>query len=244
MGTRRRILIVEDEPDLAHLVAFHVERAGYQPSAVADGLEALRVIQAGPPDLVILDLMIPGMGGLDVARRLRLDPKTARIPILMLTARAEERDQLTGLAAGADDYITKPFSMKVLLARIEAILRRSAPEGAGDSIAFGPIEANLNLHEAAVYQRPVTLTVTEFRILIALMRSAGKAVSREDLVYAAIGPGITVTARTIDVHIASVRRKLGAAGSLIRTIRGVGYLLADSAPAGSAGGEGAGEVRP
>lgn len=227
MGTKRHIVVVEDEPDLAHLVAFNLERAGYGTHIAADGLEAVRVIQRNPPDLVILDLMLPEIGGLDVARRLRVDPKTARVPILMLTAKAQESDQLTGLAVGADDYMAKPFSIKVLLARVEAILRRTAPAGAGDRLAVGPIEANLNLHEVTVEARPITLTLTEFRILVALMRRAGKALSREDLMYSAIGPDIMVTARTIDVHMAAIRKKLGHAGSLIRTIRGVGYLLED-----------------
>lgn len=224
-------MVVEDEPDLAHLIAFHLERAGFEVNTIADGLQALQAVRKNPPDLLILDLMIPGIGGLDLARRLRVDPKTANLPILMLTARAEETDQVTGLAAGADDYMTKPFSMKVLLARVDALLRRTGPITTGDRLTVGPIEADLNLHEVMVEERPVTLTLTEFRLLVALMRRAGKTMSREDLMFTAIGPDIMVTARTIDVHIAAIRKKLGSAGARIRTIRGAGYLLEDDAPA-------------
>src|SRR5690606_9265317 len=128
------IVVVEDEPDLAHLIAFHLERGGFEVNTIADGLQALQAVRKNPPDLLILDLMIPGIGGLDLARRLRVDPKTANLPILMLTARAEETDQVTGLAAGADDYMTKPFSMKVLLARVDALLRRTGPITTGDRL--------------------------------------------------------------------------------------------------------------
>jgi two-component system phosphate regulon response regulator PhoB len=184
------------------------------------------MIDAAPPDLIVLDLMIPKVPGLEVARQVRTSPRTSSVPILMVTAKAEEMDQVAGLRTGADDYVTKPFSMKVLLARVEAVLRRTGPQ-AGDSklLSVGPISVDLATHTAASAGDSLTLTLTEFRILVALMRSKGRVLTREDLMYTAIGPSVMVTARTIDVHMAAIRKKLGRAGGMIRTIRGVGYML-------------------
>lgn len=228
MAAPKHIVVVEDESDLAELIAFNLEKGGYQVQVARDGDAALRVIEASPPDLIVLDLMIPKIPGLEVARQVRTSPKTATVPILMLTAKAEEVDQLAGLRAGADDYVTKPFSMKVLLARVEAVLRRAAPaSGESKSIAVGPIDVDLTTHTATTAGEAMTLTLTEFRILVALMRAKGRVLSREDLMYTAIGPSVMVTARTIDVHMAAIRKKLGNAGGMIRTVRGVGYMLSE-----------------
>ncbi len=225
MRVQKRVLVVEDEPDLGDLISFNLERAGYAVSLARDGIAGLSMARSEPPDLAVLDIMLPGVDGLEVARAIRTDPKTAGIPILMLTAKSQETDQIAGLETGADDYMTKPFSVKLLLARIEALLRRCAPAGQEGRLRLGNIEADLNSHCINVEGTPVRFTLTEFRLLIALMRAKGKALTREDLMYRAIGPDITVTTRTIDVHIAAIRKKLREAGPKIRTVRGVGYLL-------------------
>jgi two-component system phosphate regulon response regulator PhoB len=229
MATAKRILVVEDESDLADLVAYNLRRVGYEVEVAKDGQTALRRAMELPPDLVLLDVMIPQISGIQVARQLRTHPKTATLPIVMVTAKAEEVDQVSGLQVGADDYITKPFSMVVLLARVEAILRRArgGAADAADLITMRGVEADLATHELRVEGEPVKMTLTEFRLLVALMRGRGKVLSREDLMYTAMGPDVVVTSRTIDVHMAAIRKKLGAAGGMIRTIRGVGYILDD-----------------
>jgi len=229
MATAKRILLVEDEGDLADLVAYNLRRAGYEVDVARDGSAGVRSALAMPPDLVLLDLMLPLLSGIHVARQLRTQPKTANVPIIMLTAKAEDSDQITGLQVGADDYITKPFSMPVLLARVEAILRRARSGSPGgdpaDMIGLGAVTADLATHEVKVGGVEVKMTLTEFRLLVAMMRGRGKVLSREDLMYTAMGPDVVVTSRTIDVHMASIRKKLGNWGGMIRTIRGVGYIL-------------------
>lgn len=229
MSTARRILVVEDERDLADMVAYNLTKAGHLPIVAHDGIRAVQLAHGHPPDLVVLDLMLPGLSGLDVARELRGLATTAMVPILMLTARAEEADQVAGLAVGADDYVTKPFSMKVLLARIEALLRRVPPqpeqEGQAGTVSLGPIVADLAAHGVTVDGVPARLTVTEFKLLVALLQNQRRVLSRADLIARVMGPGIIVTARTIDVHVASIRKKLGPYGHYVRTIRGVGYQL-------------------
>lgn len=239
----KRILIVEDERDLAEMLSYNLTRAGYAPIVAQDGPRAIQLAQASPPDGVILDLMLPGLGGLEVARVLRETPSTTSIPILMLTARAEEADELAGLAAGADDYVTKPFSVRVLLARVEALLRRvpsvadvagtpgnagasgSPADGAGHQITLGLVHADLDQHSITSDGQPVKLTLTEFKLLVALMASPKRVLSRNELIAKVMGSGIIVTSRTIDVHIAAIRKKLGHAGGQIRTVRGVGYQM-------------------
>ena len=220
-----RILIVEDEHDLAEMVRFHLERAGYQVTVAGDGRAALSKIAQSRPDLVLLDLMLPELSGTEVASRVRSNPETASLPIIMLTAKSEEMDQLVGLGVGADDYITKPFSMKVVLARVEAVLRRAkgATETGTTVQRLGPIEINQDTHIVSVSGEAIKLTLTEFRLLWSLIAAKGRVLSRHLLMSKAMGPGVTVTERTIDVHITAVRRKLGDCGSFIRTVRGVGY---------------------
>lgn len=231
MTTTKHIVVVEDEADLAELLAYNLRREGYETDVCRDGNSGLRRILETLPDLAILDVMLPQMNGLQIARQLRTNPKTSQTPILMLTAKAEEADQIAGLQIGADDYVTKPFSMKVLMARVETIFRRTrtAEPGTLDSVELGGVKADLSTHEVFARGESIKLTLTEFRILVALMRGRGKVLSRADLMYTAMGPDVLVTTRTIDVHVASIRKKLRMCGAKIRTIRGVGYLFDESA---------------
>lgn len=231
MSTPKRILIVEDEADLAELLSYNLRKAGYETEICRDGTSGLRRALESVPDLAILDVMLPHLSGTQIARQMRTHPKTARTPIIMLTAKAEEADQIAGLEVGADDYVTKPFSMKVLLARVEATLRRSrATAGdAVDVIDVAGVRIDLSTHEVSVRGEGVKLTLTEFRLLVALIRGRGKVLSRADLMYTAMGPDVLVTTRTIDVHVAAIRKKLKTSGGCIRTVRGVGYLFDENA---------------
>jgi two-component system phosphate regulon response regulator PhoB len=223
-----RILIIEDEKGLVQSLTWYLHREGYEAVAVHDGAEGLRKAQALLPDLVLLDLMLPGMGGLDVCRELRAGEKTRHIPIIMITARAEETDQVEGFAKGADDYVTKPFSNKVLLQRVKAVLRRAdAPPEAGETTDHLGVRLDRMRHLTTVGDRRLDLTPTEFRLLDCLIRQPGRAFSRHQLMDAAIGEGSIVLERTIDVHVKTLRKKLGearaGAADLIETVRGVGY---------------------
>jgi two-component system phosphate regulon response regulator PhoB len=220
----KTVLVIEDERDLCELLALNLGRAGYQTFIAQDGRQGLSLAATHRPDLILLDVMLPGLTGTEVAARLRADPSLAHIPIVMLTAKAEEVDQLVGLAVGADDYITKPFSVKILLARLEALLRRAPAPGPDSSLLrVGELEVNAATHEVRAGGQPVKLTLTEFRIAAALIKAGGRILSRQELVSRAIGPGITVTDRTIDVHMTALRKKLGEQGVLLQTVRGVGY---------------------
>ncbi len=220
----RSILVVEDEADLAELLCYHLEKEGYTCRRLHDGLSALAEVRRQAPDLILLDRMLPGASGDEVAQRLKRDPRTAAIPIVMLTAKAGETDELVGFAMGADDYVSKPFSMKLLLARIAAVLRRreSAAEE-GEVLTAGPIVLDRGRHEVTVEGEPIALTATEFRVLAALMAGRGRVLDREQLLDLVLGSGAAVMNRTIDVHVAALRRKLGSAAGWIQTVRGVGY---------------------
>jgi len=224
----RRIVIVEDEADMAELIAMRLNREHYEVTVCNDGLEALETILASPPNLVVLDLMLPGMSGTEIATRLRADKRTARIPIIMLTALAEESDIVVGLHVGADDYMTKPFSMSVLVARISALLRRTEVRGSdsGETLSAGPIEIDTGRHRASLDGRDLTLTLTEFRLLRAIVAAEGRVLQRDQLIDAAMGSDAIVVDRTIDVHMTALRKKLGDARKYIKTVRGVGYKLA------------------
>lgn len=234
MANARRILVVEDESDLAELVVFNLKKHGYQAQSVSDGAAAVRVVTAQTPDLIILDLMLPGMSGIDVARQIRTNPKTAAVPILMLTAKGEEADQVAGLSVGADDYVTKPFSMKVLLARVATLLRRTQPAEEQMTLTVGPIHADLSAHVVTVDGSDMKLTLTEFKLLAVMLGAPKRVLSRNELINRVMGAGVVVTSRTIDVHVAALRKKLERAGGMIRTIRGVGYQLLDQPPVGEA----------
>ena len=248
MLTPKHILVVDDERDLCDLLSYNLRKAGYEVAMVHTGRAALDYISRKSPDLVVLDVMLPELTGTEVASRIRSNPATASIPIIMVTAKGEEVDQLVGLTVGADDYISKPFSTRILLARVEAVLRRAAGAVAGDApLTMGGVEIHAQTHEVLVDGEPAKLTLTEFRLLAALVQAGGRVLSRSVLIARAMGPGITVTDRTIDVHITSVRRKLGQHSGLIQTVRGVGYKaspdgepLTDEQRAGA----GAGADRP
>lgn len=224
MPQKLSILIVEDEADLAELVRYNLEREGYLCQLAMDGHAALAAIRTQTPDLIVLDRMLPGVSGDDVMTELRREPRTASVPVIMLTAKAEESDELVGFALGADDYITKPFSIKVLLARVAAVFRRATePETGSAVLTAGPIVLDVERVELTVSGKPVSLTATEFRLLRALMVAGGRVLSRAQLIDAAMGTGIAVTDRTIDVHVTALRRKLGTASEWIQTVRGIGY---------------------
>lgn len=226
MTIRRSILIVEDESDLCDLLRHNLEREGYLVRRAQDGETAAAEAARHPPDLVLLDRMLPRTPGDEVLKQLRRDPRTVHVPVVMLTAKAEEADQLVGFALGADDYVTKPFSMKVLLARVAAVLRRDdAASHERDVLSIGPVTLDRARHEATVDGRPTSLTATEFRVLAALMSARGRVLDREHLIDSVLGSEQPVTNRTIDVHVAALRKKLGAAADCIRTIRGVGYAF-------------------
>ncbi len=218
---------------MADLLAARLRKEGYQVEVSNDGADGLEMIRLSPPSLVLLDIMLPTMSGTEIAAKLRDDPRTAGVPIIMLTARSEESDIVVGLKFGADDYVTKPFSMSVLVARIDALLRRStatAPAAKG-MLKAGPLLIDRQRYTVQADGQPVALTLTEFRILAALAVANGRVLSRNQLMDQAIGLDAVVTDRTIDVHITTLRRKLGRARQCIQTVRGVGYKFS----AGEAG---------
>jgi DNA-binding response OmpR family regulator len=222
-----RVLIVEDEADIRDLLAFHLEREGFQTARARSGAEALRQIRASPPDLVLLDLMLPEVDGLEVCRRLRQDPHTAAVPIVMLTAKSEELDRVLGLELGADDYIVKPFSPKEVVARVRAVLRRARAPANGSTIVAGRLTIDSGRHVVLVAGSPVELTRREFDLLRALAEARGRVLSREFLLervwgYAAASE---IESRTVDVHVRRLRMKLGDEGQRIVTVKGVGYRL-------------------
>jgi len=220
---KEKILIVEDERSLSDVLSYNLRREGYEVLVANEGREGLRKAQTVLPNLIVLDLMLPILSGLDVCRELRASSKTATIPIIMVTAKTEETDQVVGFAVGADDYVTKPFSVKVLLQRIKVLLRRAVtPEQTGDVLELGAIRIDKRSHRVTVGKELITVTPTEFRLLETLLRQPGRAFTRHDLMESAMNEAI-VLERTIDVHIKSLRRKLGDEGERIETIRGVGY---------------------
>ena len=226
MHESRHILVVEDELDLAELLRYNLNVSGHNAEVVHDGQAAIDAVASRKPDLIILDVMMPELDGIEVAKRLKGAAETADIPIIFLTAKSSDDDQIRGLDAGGDDYVTKPFSVKVLLARVDAALRRTAKDGSQSTILeLGPVRLDTDRHETTVDDANVRLTLTEFRLLATLMAGPGRVLSRRGLISNAIGPGITVTERTIDVHIAAIRKKLGDHGSMIQTVRGVGYRI-------------------
>ncbi|MGD9720017.1 MAG: response regulator [Pirellulales bacterium] len=220
-----RILVVDDEEDLLELIRYNLGKEGYQVRCVATGEIALREVRAQLPDLILLDLMLPAVDGLSVCRILKGDPATQHIPVIMVTAKTEEADIVTGLELGADDYITKPFSPRVLLARVRAILRRKLVQSLEDpsTIQVHDLVIHPGRHEVLLGGRPVDLTFTEFRLLQFLARKPGWAFSRNQIVDAVKGEDYPVTERSVDVQVAGLRKKLGNYGSYIETVRGVGY---------------------
>ena len=226
MVDKKSILVVEDEEDILALLHFNLVKAGYLVECAADGEEGLQKIAAKLPDLLLLDLMLPGIDGMEICRRVRAVDKTAKLPIIMLTARGEEADVVQGLELGADDYMAKPFSIKVLLARIQTVLRRNG-EVDNDADSEELIRGELSIHTGRnlvrVAGETIDLTYTEFRVLVALAKNPGWVFSRYQIVNAVRGEDYAVTDRAVDVQIAGLRKKLGVCGSYIETVRGVGY---------------------
>jgi two-component system phosphate regulon response regulator PhoB len=231
---RERVLVVDDERDILELVKYNLDKEGFQVTVVATGEDALAAARTKMPDIVILDLMLPGVDGLEVCRRLKTDAKTRAIPIVMLTAKGDEADVVTGLELGASDYVTKPFSPRVLTARIRAVLRRGDEADDDEAtIRIKDLTIHPGRHQVLVKDKPVELTATEFRILHFLAKRPGWVFTRQQIVDAAQGDDAFVsdryvTDRSVDVHIVSLRRKLGARGTSIETVRGVGYRLQDA----------------
>ena len=225
-----KILVVDDEEDIQELVRYNLERNGYEVSCVSSGEEAIEGIKSFKPDLVVLDLMLPGIDGFEVCKILKSDPKTERLPIVMLTAKGEESDVVTGLELGAEDYIVKPFSPQVLLARVRTVLRRVAhePVDKGSVIEIQDLVIHPGKREVLVKGKQVELTSTEFGILHYLARRPGWVFTRQQIIDAARGDDYPVTDRSVDVHIVGLRKKPGALGNYIETVRGVGYRFRES----------------
>jgi two-component system phosphate regulon response regulator PhoB len=225
--TKPALLLVEDDRALADLLMWHFDREGYDIVRTADGDEALLLAEERTPDLVILDWMIEGVSGIEVCRRLRRRAETAHVPIIMLTARGEESDRIRGLETGADDYVTKPFSPRELLARVGAVLRRVRPALAGEQLAYGDIELDVGAHRVRRGGRPVELGPTEFRLLRHLMEHPGRVFSRERLLDSVWPRDRDIDARTVDVHVRRLRKALNDGGQkdLVRTVRSAGYSL-------------------
>ena len=222
---KERILVVDDEEDILELVRFNLAREGYQVICTTSGEKTLKIIRSEKPDLIVLDLMLPGIDGLEVAKQIKNDPKTNSIPIVMLTAKGEEADIVTGLELGADDYITKPFSPRVLLARVKAVLRRNIKDFQEEPeiIRIHELVIHPGRHEVLVNGNPVQMTFTEFAIINFLAKRPGWVFTRTQIVDAVRGDDYPVTDRSVDVQIVGLRKKLGSAGKVIETVRGVGY---------------------
>jgi two-component system phosphate regulon response regulator PhoB len=222
---KEKILVVDDEEDILELLKYNLSREGYKVSCAASGEETLRAVRSGVPDLIVLDLMLPGIDGLEVARQLKNDPKTRDVPIVMLTAKGEEADIVTGLELGADDYITKPFSPRVLAARVKAVLRRKVKEPPDKTTVLNIHDVTIHpgRREVLVNGEPVQLTFTEFGILNFLARRPGWVFTRSQIVDEVRGDDYFVTDRSVDVQIVGLRKKLGPGAKYIETVRGVGY---------------------
>ncbi len=227
MSQTPRVLIVEDEPDLVRLLEFNLQQAGFEVRAVTRASDALKAVGAFNPDVVLLDLMLPDGSGTDVCRTIKTTPATRQIPVIMVTARGEEIDRVVGFELGADDYVTKPFSVRELILRVRAVLRRSDVEGAvEDVITFGRLKVDRTAHRLYVDSVEVVLTALEFRLLSTLIERRNRVQSRDTLLSDVWGLQMHVETRTVDTHIKRLREKLGAAGDYIHTVRGVGYRFA------------------
>lgn len=224
-----RILIVEDEADIRDLIELHLKRERYQVESVADGEEAMQRLLQGGTQLVVLDWMLPGMSGLEITRALRQNPSTLKLPILMVTARMEPADIVLGLESGADDYVTKPFEIPVLLARVRALLRRAteAPlsRASGEKVKIGLLSLDPTSYQVTCGGDAVPLTLSEFKLLMALVQNKGRVLTRDRLIDLVQGEGVSVVDRAIDTHVFGLRKKLGVCADAIETVRGVGYRI-------------------
>lgn len=222
---KEHVLIIEDEEDIQELIAYNLGKEGYQTTRAGSGEEGLRAAKTKQPNLIVLDIMLPGMDGLEICKLLKADAKTQHIPVVMLTAKGEESDVITGLELGADDYIVKPFSPKVLIARVRTILRRKSKQemNDGSTISMHDMTIHPGRHEVIIKGKPIDLTLTEFRILQLLARRPGWVYTRYQIVNDIRGDEVLVTDRAVDVQIVGLRKKLGTFGKYIETVRGVGY---------------------
>ncbi len=224
-------MLIEDEKEIRDLVRYNLEKAGYRVATAADGEEGLKQLFASRPDALVLDLMLPGMNGLEIVRELRAEPLTHDLPILVLTARSAEMDKLLGFEQGADDYLTKPFSPRELVARVKSLLRRTRPTGPGRALEAGPLRVDLDAHEASCAGAKLDLTPREFDLIAFLARHPGRALSRDELLRKVWGYDYVGETRTVDVHVRRLRAKLGDHHGLIETVLGAGYkLIAPAAP--------------
>ena len=231
-----RVLIVEDEPAIAELISVNLRHGGFDPVVARDSVTAQRALDAVLPDVILLDWMLPGQSGISLARQWRKNPRTQSIPILMLTARGDEPDKVAGLDAGADDYITKPFSTQELLARIRAVLRRRAPESVSDTVSVGKLVLDAATYRIAFDGQELKLGPTEFKLLNYLMKHAERVHSRSLLLDNVWGDHVFIEERTVDVHVKRLREALGLAGTMVETVRGAGYRLTAQSPAATSAG--------
>jgi len=221
--SRQTIILVEDEPDIAEVISYNLQREGFHVVSIPDGAEAWPRIRKEKPALVILDLMLPGMDGLEICRLMKADEETRSIPVIMVTAKGEESDVVLGLGLGADDYVKKPFSPREVVARVKAVLRRRKDPPPSGPLRFEGVVIDAARHEVRVDEEIVELTATEFRLLKCMAAQAGRVFTREQLIRRAIGEDAVVLERNIDVHVRSLRKKLGSRRDYLKTIRGVGY---------------------
>ncbi|MBE7462813.1 MAG: response regulator [Planctomycetes bacterium] len=226
-----KIVVIEDESDILELLEYNLSKEGYKVVSARDGEDGLRKVRKEAPDLVLLDLMLPGLDGIEICRRLKADPLTRTMPVVMVTAKGEESDVVLGLGVGADDYVTKPFSPKELLARVKAVLRRGPlkeERSARERIQRGGLVIDASRHEVKVDNEPVPFTATEFRLLHFLAAHCGRVFTRDQLLSHVVRGDALVIDRNIDVHVRAIRKKLGSQRELVETIRGVGYRFKDA----------------
>jgi two-component system alkaline phosphatase synthesis response regulator PhoP len=224
------VLVIDDEKDLVELVRYNLEKSGFDVVGAKDGASGLELASSSHPDVIVLDVMMPEMDGLEVCRRLRGEPRTARIPLIMLTAKAGETDRVVGLELGADDYVVKPFSPRELVARVKALLRRtSSKAGSEEVLRRGELTIDVGRREVSWKGKAVALTATEFRVLQYLAERPGRVCSRSDIIDGALEKDEAVTDRTVDVHVTAIRRKLAKGGDVVETVRGFGYRFRDGA---------------
>jgi phosphate regulon transcriptional regulator PhoB len=221
---RQRIYIVEDDPDISELLQFNLDREGFKAKTETDGEKAFKIIMEKPPDLLILDLNLPSLSGVEICKYLRENARTKELPIIMLTARTQEIDKIIGFEMGADDYITKPFSVRELIARVNALLRRATP-ATSDMFEVGELKVYLNMHRVLCKNKEISLTPTEYKLLEAFIKVKGRVLSRTDLLDIVWGMDYYGETRTVDVHIKRLRDKLGVCSNLIETVKGTGYRL-------------------
>jgi two-component system phosphate regulon response regulator PhoB len=228
--SRSKILVIEDETDILEVIEYNLRREGYQVVTALDGEQGLASARTTSPDLVLLDLMLPGLDGIEVCQRLKQDPITASLPVIMVTAKTEESDVVLGLGLGADDYIAKPFSPRELIARVKSVLRRGplrSEQEAGERIVSGELVIDAGRHQVSIGGDEIRFTATEFRLLHFLASHRGRVFTREQLINRVIGDQAVVIDRNIDVHVRVLRKKLGACKDMIETVRGVGYRFSD-----------------